>query len=422
MPIAEKQMFVLTDAFNNNNKFWEATLFENGDCQCRWGRIGTDGQSKTFFGIGVDGVRSKIREKTGKGYRMVSVVDATLNSSVKSVAQRELAGDNPELKVLIKRLAEANRHQILTASGGQMILDLSTGIISTPVGVVTLDSIEEARKLLLKFSVYVKKKDFDNPKYIGSLNDYLMLVPQKVGSSRGWHRDFLTTDISLVKQTNLLDQLESSVEMAVNQIQVAKDKAAGKMVPTFDVTLSVLEDNKVIDSILKLFNSGVNVKHVSRDLKPVRFFEVDIASMSTAFDKDGAKIGNIMRLWHGTRLHNVLSILKSGLIIPKGGSIQINGRMFGDGLYFSDQATKSLNYSYGYWDNDMKDSNCFMFLADVAMGKPHTPIGSRYSSHSFPVSGSDSTFAKAGKSGVMNNEMIVYRPSQAKLRYLVEFS
>ena len=60
-----------------------------------------------------------------------------------------------------------------------------------------------------------------------------------------------------------------------------------------------------------------------------------------------------------------------------------------------------------------------MFLADVAMGNAYTPTSA--SRHSLPRSGFDSTFAKAGDSGVQNNEMIVYRTSQANLRYLVEF-
>ena len=54
--IISQRMFILTDAGNNNNKFWEATLHENGDCLCRWGRVGADGQSKTFAGIGSHGM------------------------------------------------------------------------------------------------------------------------------------------------------------------------------------------------------------------------------------------------------------------------------------------------------------------------------------------------------------------------------
>ena len=131
------------------------------------------------------------------------------------------------------------------------------------------------------------------------------------------------------------------------------------------------------------------------------------------------KLGNEMMLWHGTRAFNILSIFKVGLIIPRsGGSYHITGRMFGDGLYFSDQSSKSLNYSYGYWDGGNRDNNCFMFLADVSMGKSYTPSGP---TSSIPK-GYDSTFAKAQKSGVMNNEMIVYDVNQANLRYLCEFS
>ncbi len=425
--ILEQRMLVLTDAVANNNKFWEATLYDNHDVHCRWGRVGADGQSKTFPGIGKGGMESKIREKTGKGYREIAVIGkassgpAVANNQVHAVATNEIAGNNPVLKDLVKRLAEANRHQILAASGGQMDLDLSTGIISTPLGVVTLENITAARQLLGKFHTFVKKRDYDNPKFVSSLNDYMMYVPQKVGSARGWHHALFQDDAAIVRQSNLLDQLESSVDMAGKQIQAAKDAASGTAPPpTFAVKLSVLEDKKVIADIIKFYEGGVNARHQSRHLKPVRFYEIEIGAMNEGFQKDGAKMSNIQRLWHGTRVHNVLSIFKSGKKKKKSnGSIQITGRMFGDGLYFSDQATKSLNYSYGYWDGGSKDNNCFMFLADVAMGNAHVPKGP---SSAFPVKGSDSTFAKADHSGVMNNEMIVYRTSQANLRYLVEFA
>lgn len=128
---------------------------------------------------------------------------------------------------------------------------------------------------------------------------------------------------------------------------------------------------------------------------------------------------NIWDLWHGTRSSNVLSILKGGLIIPPQSSPHVCGRMFGNGIYASDQSTKALNYAYGYWGGGSKDNNCFMFLLKMAMGKYFVPTG--------PFSGNaragyDSTFAKGNQSGVANNEMIVYRCGQVKLDYLVEFS
>jgi poly [ADP-ribose] polymerase len=95
--------------------------------------------------------------------------------------------------------------------------------------------------------------------------------------------------------------------------------------------------------------------------------------------------------------------------------------MFGNGTYFSDQSTKSLNYAYGYWGNGSRDEMCYMFLCDVAMGKSYTPL--LWSAGlNLPKAGTDSTFARAGVSGVVNNEMIVYRTCQVNPTFLVEFT
>ena len=59
-----------------------------------------------------------------------------------------------------------------------------------------------------------------------------------------------------------------------------------------------------------------------------------------------------------------------------------------------------------------------MFLVDFALGDSYIPKGSY---ETLPKAGYDSTFAKPGVSGILNNEFIVYRPAQANIRYLVEF-
>lgn len=65
-----------------------------------------------------------------------------------------------------------------------------------------------------------------------------------------------------------------------------------------------------------------------------------------------------------------------------------------------------------------KDTNCYMFFNKVLMGKSYTPKG--WSGCSHIPSGYDSIFAKAGVSGVQNNEMVV-PPSQVCPEYLIEF-
>jgi poly [ADP-ribose] polymerase len=148
-----------------------------------------------------------------------------------------------------------------------------------------------------------------------------------------------------------------------------------------------------------------------------KIYDVEIAVMNNSFGKQGKTIGNIRELWHGTRIGNVLSILKSGFVIPPSNAPHVTGRLYGNGAYFSDSSTKSLNYSYGYWSGT-RNNHCFMFLCDVAMGKTYTPSGSY---GLFPQAGYDSTFAKGGSSGVINNEMIVYKTHQINPKYLLEF-
>ena len=444
--VTEHKKYVCTDALNNNNKFWEYFLHDDGSVIVKYGRVGktcTEDPPKQMSRTELD---RKIREKvSGRGkegtatykppYREITVVtDAVIAPTGPSMSRivvaeaaktQLLAKADPVLVKLVDRLVTANKHELHKASGGQMDIDLKTGIISTPLGVITKDSIVQARDLLAKIQPYVEKTDFDAKPFVQSVNDYLMMVPQKVGHARGWHHNFIPDMAAMQRQNTLLDQLDASADLAAARLVAAastgnQNTSMADVPSLFTAKITRLEDPVIIARINKLYNDHMNKSHESAKLRPVAYYEVELPEAKTAYEKDGAKLDNQWLLWHGTRMFNVLSILKSGLIIPRsGGSYQITGRMFGDGVYFSDQSTKSLNYSYGFWDGKGRDNNCFMFLADVAMGKYYIP-GGGYGMRSIP-SGYDSCYAKAGTGGVRNNEMIVYRTSQANLRYLVEF-
>lgn len=442
-------------------------MHDDGQVTVKYGRVGSTSNEETRFMTQTELDRKiaeklKARGKLGTPtykppYREIQVVAEA--SAMKGVtgptgatkvelhaaATSQLLGKDaahPELTKLVTRLVEANKHELHQASGGQLNVDLSTGLITTPVGVVTKADIDEARVILDQLAPYVLKSDFDAKAFMEGLNQYLMRVPQKVGHSRGWHHHFVTDQAGLSRQSSLLDQLEASASLAADRIKAAKDGAVKSSLATtpslFNAELSILDDAAQVAEIKAFFESTVMGRHDSAKLKPIRFYKVRIDSAESAFATDGAKLKNHWRLWHGTRIFNVLSILKTSLLLPKTlSTMQLAGAMFGNGCYFSDQSTKSLNYSYGYWGGGPRDSNCFMFLFDVAMGEPHIP---KSSYESLPRKGSDSTFAvgsspealrtpiaKAhGKgstgSGVLNNEMIVYRTSQAVPRFLVEFS
>lgn len=415
------KMLVKTDVKENNNKFWEGVLFDNNDVRCRWGRVGTGGQEKTFPGAGQNFLDSKVREKEKKGYKEVVGVNtpagavAVASSQLKTVAKKQIKSTGCKVTdQLIDYLVQVNRHEIKTASGGKLTVN-EDGLIKTDVGVVvTQDTLDLARNLLVTLSGCLQKSDWTSELFITSINDYLMAIPQKVGSRRGWEKDFLRNQDDIHRQGSLIDSMEATLK-AYASAPMNSNTPEEKV---FDVELTLVEDAAEINRIDKLYRKTLQNRHACAHLRVKNVYNIRIGSMAKSFEDYGAKLTPIWELWHGTRASNLLSILKGGLVIPPANAAHVTGRLFGNGIYFSDQSTKSLNYAYGYWDHGKKDNNCFMLLADVAMGKSFIPKGGI---HNIPK-GYDSCFAQANVSGVINNEMIVYKSEQCNLTRLVEFS
>lgn len=421
--VVTRKMLVKTSVKDNNNKYWEGILFENDDVKCRWGRVGaTRGQEKTFPGVGATYLEKKLREKTKKGYKEVEGINtgggeikSVQGSQLKAVAKKQIRRSGCKTTdKLIDYLVQVNRHEIKTASGGKLTVN-DDGLIKTDVGVVvTQHTLDRARTHLVSLSKCVSRGDYGSSGFIDTLNEYLMAIPQKVGARRGWEKSFLRGQSDIQRQGALIDSMEATLQAYNDAPVITTD---GKEDSVFNVELTKVTDKKEIDRICKLYRSTQQRRHACAHLKVKNVFNVHIEHMAQAFEGDGAKKSPVWELWHGTRASNLLSILKCGLVIPPSNAAHVCGRMFGNGAYFSDQSTKSLNYAYGYWGGS-RDNNCFMFLAQVGMGKSHTPRGPI---RTFPK-GYDSVYAVGGKSGVVNNEMIVPRVSQCNLTRLIEFA
>ena len=434
MAIQLSVMMIKTDVDANNNKFWKAEIHDDNSFHVTNGRVGSKGQTQkpkyfATYDAAMLEFNKKKREKLRKDYTEFDGIveggsqsDLSTNKKALEVTAMEQirTKTDPELiKDLVKTLVQRNIHSILKRT--DLKYDDDTGLFKTPLGFVTKDSILKARKLLSDIYPYIKEKDFNSRTAKDKISDYLMLIPQKVGSKLSVEGVLPNVD-SIQSQNSILDDLWASIEQVeAGALDSKKKKDEVKAeANVFNAELSLVTDQKIIDEIDQFYRSTMKRNHECHRLRIKRVFEVSIDSMSEAFEKEGRKVGNIKRLWHGTRMGNVLSILKSGMIIPSSNERHVTGRMFGNGLYFSDISTKSLNYSYGYWDGGSRDNTCMMFLCDVAMGKEFYPTRTT-NRHKLPMAGYDSTFAKAGSS-VMNNEMIVYSVSQSRPRYLVEFA
>lgn len=382
----------------NNNKFWNARLMPNDEIWVHNGRVGTKGQNRLIKDQGKSAFDRRVREQLSEGYKPVQTVttDADLVVDVKQLALAQIRSD-PETVKLIEYLSQVNIHQI---TAGTKLTYQGNGTFTTPLGIVTKSAISQARLLLNQLGTASHDR-------IRLLNEYLMLIPQDLG--RQLSHSLFSTPQQLQQQSDLLDALEAVIPTATTTERV------------FDCSLNLVPHStkngrETFRSIRARFEASTNSHHRSSAFKLKRVYEIQIPSIAAAFE---SSIGNIQSLWHGTRASNLLSILKQGLIIPPASASQCTGRMFGNGLYFSNQSTKSLNYATDFWNRSgASNQRAFMLLADVALGREFHPPQHQ---SSIPT-GYDSMWVEGGTCNVINHEAIVYRTSQVNLKFLCEFS
>ncbi len=418
----DQVMLVCIEVKDNHNKFWEGKLYKNG-LYARWGRV----DSTTTDDFWPDRGRSQfdrlIREKTGRRdepYTKVALVwslvaaKATQQAGFAETAKRDIDhGGNKEVIRLLEDLAALNAHEIFAISGGSLKIGKSGGV-ETGVGIVSARTIDEARPILNRIHTALARGHTADA-FIPDLEQYLTLIPQKVGARAGWHLKFLPDVAAAIRQADFLDQLEASIPTVTTGIALPKEKQ-------FNFEMAPLTDKAEIARITQYYESTKQSRHPSSRLRVKRIFTVGFRNMAKDFEA-GKKIGNICELWHGTRTHNLLSLFSKDVLIPKQhDGIHINGRNFGHGFYMSDQSTKSANYSYGYWEGT-RERRCFMLLVDAALGKQYIPMkDGEAQTWSRPPAGFDSVFGKPGMSGpIVNNEFIVYQTDRVNPKYLVEF-
>lgn len=397
----------------NANKVWEGELYEDDLVITRWGRIGTKLDFKEFPRAGESFLNKKEREKLRRGYTPSKTV-ASLNqagattttiSNLQLIARQELARNHPELSKLIDRLVQANIHNITSQTN--ITFNSTTGLFQTPLGIVTLEGIDEARNLLVE----IKKALISRKKALLAklVSGYLCIVPQKVGRQLTIESIFPDLD-AVQKQSDVLDSLEASYK-AMTAAPVIKNSPVQDK--TFQVEMDVLQDNKEIRRLEDFYTKTMKSTHGYGHIKVQRMFSVRVNEMDRNYDN---KLGNNVEVYHGTSQANLLSILKSGLKTAPPSTAYIAGKMFGNGIYGAINSSKSLGYTFGRWGGSSSGDSGWLFVCDFAMGKPYEPSGSC----SAPISGYDSVWAKASKAGLCHDELIVYRNNQVKIKYLLE--
>lgn len=320
----------------------------------------------------------------------------------------------------------------------------------------TQSAIDEARDICtaaLERLAKLNTNDVDdqvNDQELKDLTYHLYGRIPKKKALRAAATDWILSQNNIVMWKDDLDAYESALYSTENAVEITEDPYGG-----MPLTLEYLpRDHFIYDWTRKAtrnrhgYLGDMKIKHVwavnrhgdDLKLKPkqdevsrlkIRNYEVPLHQLKDRKDisRDEKKLflkSNTCLLFHGTRSVNVSGILRTDLRLPKQlVGVHITGAMFGPGAYFADDWKKSAGYTSlkrSYWSQgsgSISGREAFMFVTDVVLGKPHVASGCH--GYTSAPSGCHSVMGKMGRSGVQNNEYIVYNTQQHRLRYLVEF-
>jgi poly [ADP-ribose] polymerase 2/3/4 len=417
---------IKTEVESNNNKFWHGFLYDDGTVKAEWGRVGYSGDSGEWSG-GDAYLEKKLREKIKKGYTEQKVVGGITNGgvaptvSVKNTDLHQIAKSqllkvsNPILSRLIDRFVAANVHKI--TANTQITYNSTTGLFATPLGIVTMEGLIDARDLLAKIAPFVRNEKWGSD-VNHLLSQYLRIIPQHLGMGKFDAHSVIPDDNAIQKQNDLIDSLESSYQ-AVQTPKTTSTDGNKSVEQVFKVDMDVLADRAERSRLDNWFEKSKKSMHNYSHLHVREIFTITVHEMKTAFD---TKLNNNEEVWHGTSQANCLSILKSGLKTAPPNTAAIAGKLFGNGIYGAKSSTKSLGYSLDRWGQGGAGDSGWLFICEFAMGKIYNPsVANEYG----PPSGYDSTWAIGGKvtynyRTLLNDELIVYKNNQCNIKYLLE--
>ena len=385
------------DAKKNSNKFWQVE--NNGTINTyRWGRVGDKGQTKTesFYDKwdAIDKMEKKIREKLNKGYTKKDIAQGA--SIATAEAKSETLSDT--VAKFVKDIYTVTTKKVAAYLG------IEDDGVATPIGKLGINGINKGKNILKNIVTAINNNDNYDIKYYS--NQYFKAIPRKMSRR-------ITEDEWVL---NTLEKVDKELEV-LNLYEDALNTIAKT---TIDVDSMYKHMNCEVRDVtadeLAYVTNKIATSHASNHhytLKVVNAFKVEQKN-APAYDTTR---GHDTMLFHGTRSENILGILSSNLKLPNNiTGVVKTGAMFGPGLYFANNCTKSANYSFGYWSGS-NTNRAYLFICKVALGNVKEYDNAHYCTKA--PNGYDSVMGKKG-AHLYNNEFIVYNENQVQIEYIVE--
>lgn len=375
-----RRRFQYYDPDENSNKSWEIQWWESsGFTKTLWGRVG-DKQNETEYPFKTKGwVNGKIREKEKKGYNEVG-----LHQVVVSGGGQVVQTGDPQVDAFVSF--------VFTEAGENIQTKLAVSVDS-----LSIAQIQKGRQILSTVQDLIQKGD--RYAVTGAAKEYFNTIPTIL--PRRIDKDSVTRWLvdTLADKEEDLKQFEAGLATArATQSGASQTTSLGAEIRPIPSSNPVYE--QILDYVRR--TAPGYEKRISR------IFAVNIPSERAAWDTETIGKSYINKLWHGTKSYNVRHILRTGLIIPK---IAANGSRFGRGIYFADQARRSINYA-----GSNRSQAKVLFMTEVALGRQKKLTGDDSRLTAAP-DGFDSVWGVQSYSGM--DEFIVYRSSQQTIRAIL---
>lgn len=466
-----------TDIIDNHNKYYnlEIVKSDKGDfyLYTQYGRVGAPSPAKEYRQCTSQAqaeteAQSIIKSKTKKGYIEVKLAKADVgsdagkskvDSSVSVETLKKMGATVVEKDATPSKLHPQVQDLVRTWFGvTQEFVELNLDTAKCPLGQLSADQIDLAKKILDEARLQVHAKKTDVLELNKLTGQYYSNIPHVL--PRFINADLLRFDDD-TKIDKALDILDVFADAKNVQAVISKKSAVDSQYATLNADFDWVDPQDPIFAWIDKMLHGTRASNHQGlgKLKTHKVFRVhrhgeekrwiataekiakecgkfqpsDVYAkyvrerMDVSKDMDVLyKSANILPGWHGTRRANMIGITTKGLLIRPSG-VAHAGSMYGDGIYWATNSTKSINYCDvrgSYWAQG-SNKTAYLFLADVAFGNQKIAGGSSFYSKD-SIRPNHSVWAKAGGgTGLYNDELITYVPTgpgqQHSIRYIVEF-
>lgn len=400
---------VYVDPLANSNKYYEIKQNDNNSIDVTYGRVGGRA-SFHHYASGEKDFYMLLHSKESKGY-----VDVTALHSSKVVTNHNTDLDykpieHEEINALIEMLAKSARefmqtnYTIKSSDITQKMVDEAQNDLNELVDMVN----NMPNVALWRFNDKLVEIFTDIPRKMKNVDDYTAKSTS----------DFLKI---IAREQDMIDNVKGQIAPQITT-SVEKDKTLLEAYGLSVRSVTYKEEDEITSHLGKDYD-GREVES-----RYVKGYAVENQKTRSAYE-DFKQSHNLTQkdcrlFYHGSKVENWLSIMKSGLSLNP--NAKITGKMFGNGLYFAPDSRKSLNYmdvKGAVWNDGKRDSG-YVAVYSVALGECYKPVSSlsrTFNKDSLP-SGCLSVFADKIRTGLKNDEYVVYDQAQCTIKYLLEMN